>query len=107
MPLPEYPVLFFKPVTSLGGPLDTIPVPPIAQEAEGVDYECELVVVIGREARDVPASAALELRAGLRRRQRRLAPGVAAEEGGQPVESRKGLRRLGAVRAGHRVGGPR
>ncbi len=59
MPLPEYPVLFFKPVTSLGGPLDTIPVPPIAQEAEGVDYECELVVVIGREARDVPASAAL------------------------------------------------
>ncbi len=60
MPLPEYPVLFFKPVTSLGGPLDTIPVPSIAQEAEGVDYECELVVVIGREARDVPASEALE-----------------------------------------------
>lgn len=60
MPLPEYPVLFFKPVTALGGPLDTIPVPAMAQEVEGVDYECELVVVIGREARDVPESKALD-----------------------------------------------
>lgn len=31
----------------------------MAQEAEGVDYECELVAVIGREARDVPEADAL------------------------------------------------
>lgn len=60
LPLPEYPVLFFKPVTSLTGPFDIIPVPPMAQEFEGVDYECELVVVIGKEARDVPESEALD-----------------------------------------------
>ncbi len=60
MPLPKYPVLFYKPVTSLGGPFDTIPVPAIAQEVEGLDYECELVAIIGKEAREVPESKALE-----------------------------------------------
>lgn len=62
--MPKYPVLFFKPVTSVAGPFDTIPVPPIAQEADGVDYECELVAVIGKEAREVPESQALEYVAG-------------------------------------------
>jgi len=60
MPLPTYPVLFYKPVTSLGGPFDNVPVPAMAQEAEGLDYECELVVIIGKEAREVPESKALE-----------------------------------------------
>ncbi|KAI9871867.1 MAG: hypothetical protein M1830_002353 [Pleopsidium flavum] len=60
MPLPKYPVLFYKPVTALTGPFDNIPVPALAQEVEGVDYECELVAVIGKEARDVPESRALE-----------------------------------------------
>ena len=32
----------------------------IAQEGEGLDYECELVAVIGKEARDVPESIALD-----------------------------------------------
>ena len=50
----------FKPVTSLAGPTDPIPVPQIAQEAPGVDYECELVVVIGRQCRDVPEAEALD-----------------------------------------------
>ena len=50
----------FKPVTALAGPTDPIPVPQIAQEAPGVDYECELVVVIGKQARDVPESEALD-----------------------------------------------
>lgn len=59
MPIPKFPVLFYKPVTSITGPTDDIPVPPIAQEGEGLDYECELVVVIGKEARDVPESQAL------------------------------------------------
>ena len=60
MPIPKYPVLFYKPVTALTGPFHNIPVPALAQEAEGVDYECELVAVIGKEARDVPESRALE-----------------------------------------------
>ena len=60
MPLPKYPVLFYKPVTSLGGPFDHVPVPAMAQEVEGLDYECELVAVIGKEAREIPESKALE-----------------------------------------------
>ena len=56
MPIPQYPVLFYKPVTSVGGPFDDIPVSFMAQEADGLDYECELVAVIGREARDVSES---------------------------------------------------
>lgn len=60
MPLPSYPVLFHKPITSLGGPFDNIPVPALAQEVDGLDYECELVVVIGKEAREVPESKALD-----------------------------------------------
>ena len=60
MPLPKYPILFYKPATSLSGPFDAIPIPAIAQEVEGLDYECELVAVIGKEARDVPESKALD-----------------------------------------------
>jgi 2-keto-4-pentenoate hydratase/2-oxohepta-3-ene-1,7-dioic acid hydratase in catechol pathway len=60
MALPKYPVLFFKPVTAITGPFDDIPVAAVAQEGEGLDYECELVVVIGKEARDVPESRALD-----------------------------------------------
>lgn len=64
MPIPKYPVLFYKPVTSIAGPYDDVPVPLMAQEFEGLDYECELVAVIGREAREVPKSKALEYVAG-------------------------------------------
>jgi 2-keto-4-pentenoate hydratase/2-oxohepta-3-ene-1,7-dioic acid hydratase in catechol pathway len=60
LPIPKFPVLFFKPVTAISGPSDDIPVAAIAQEGEGLDYECELVIVIGKEARNVPESRALE-----------------------------------------------
>ncbi|PGG96636.1 hypothetical protein AJ79_09509 [Helicocarpus griseus UAMH5409] len=60
MPVPAYPILFYKPTTALGGPGDDIPVPAIAQEVEGVDYECELVIVIGKECRDVIEEEALD-----------------------------------------------
>lgn len=39
---------------------DPIPVHKIAQEELGVDYECELVFVIGKTARDVPEYQALD-----------------------------------------------
>ncbi|KAL8874487.1 MAG: hypothetical protein Q9174_000180 [Haloplaca sp. 1 TL-2023] len=59
MPLPKYPVLFYKPATALGGPCDAIPVPMPAQEVDGLDYECELVAIIGKAAHNVSESEAL------------------------------------------------
>ena len=46
----DYPVLFTKFASSLTGPYDPVPLPP---EAEAVDYEGELVVVIGETTRRV------------------------------------------------------
>ncbi|KAK0657445.1 hypothetical protein B0T16DRAFT_401721 [Cercophora newfieldiana] len=60
MPIPQFPVLFYKPATSLAGPTDPIPVHPLAQEGTGLDYECELVAVIGKKCVDVPESEALD-----------------------------------------------
>jgi 2-keto-4-pentenoate hydratase/2-oxohepta-3-ene-1,7-dioic acid hydratase in catechol pathway len=50
--VPEEPLVFLKPSTSVSGPGDPIPLPPISNR---VDYEGELAVVIGRIARDVRA----------------------------------------------------
>lgn len=47
-PLPEQPVLFIKPATSVIGPGDPIPLP---QGAGRVDHEAELAAVIGRLCR--------------------------------------------------------
>ncbi|RYP23376.1 hypothetical protein DL767_008830 [Monosporascus sp. MG133] len=60
LPIPKYPVLFYKPITALSGPTDPIPVHQIAQECPGLDYECELVIVIGKQCNDVPESKALD-----------------------------------------------
>ncbi|PYH94423.1 hypothetical protein BO71DRAFT_441015 [Aspergillus ellipticus CBS 707.79] len=60
LPSPKYPVLFYKPVTSVTGPFDDISVSSMAQASKGLDYECELVVVVGKEAKDVPESQALD-----------------------------------------------
>lgn len=49
-PIPEAPMLFFKPATSVIGPLDPINVP---EDAGRVDHEAELAVVIGRLTRKV------------------------------------------------------
>ena len=49
-PLPERPMLFFKPATSVIGPGDPIPLP---EGTERVDHEAELAVVIGRLCRRV------------------------------------------------------
>ncbi|HOJ41070.1 MAG TPA: fumarylacetoacetate hydrolase family protein, partial [bacterium] len=50
-PLPEAPVIFLKATSSLTGHLSPIVLPAVAPSA--VDYEAELVVVIGRKARNV------------------------------------------------------
>lgn len=56
--LPVCPTVFCKPATTIAGPGDTIPIPIIAQ-AKG-DYEGELVIVIGRDAKNVDENRALE-----------------------------------------------
>lgn len=54
--LPEEPMLFMKPSTSVIGPGDFIIYP--SHMSHRVDYEGELAIVIGREAKDVPAERA-------------------------------------------------
>jgi 2-keto-4-pentenoate hydratase/2-oxohepta-3-ene-1,7-dioic acid hydratase in catechol pathway len=48
LPVPEEPILFLKPASSLLGPGDAIVIPP---RSARVDYEAELAVVIGKTAR--------------------------------------------------------
>jgi 2-keto-4-pentenoate hydratase/2-oxohepta-3-ene-1,7-dioic acid hydratase in catechol pathway len=48
--LPEEPLLFFKPPSAIIGPNTVIVLPP---ESERVDYEAELVLVVGRSCRNV------------------------------------------------------
>jgi acylpyruvate hydrolase len=57
----DYPVLFTKFASSLTGPYDPVPLPP---EADAVDYEGELVVVIGETVRRVSREQALAAVAG-------------------------------------------
>lgn len=57
----DYPVLFTKFATTLTGPYDPIPLPP---ESEAIDYEGELVVVIGERGRRIPPDRALDFVAG-------------------------------------------
>jgi acylpyruvate hydrolase len=59
--LPEYPVLFTKFASTLTGPYDQIGCPP---ESRAIDYEGELLVVIGQRARRVPQDQALGVVAG-------------------------------------------
>lgn len=51
LPLPSSPLIFLKPSTAVIGPEDNIVLPP---DSRRVDYEAELGVVIGRQAKDVP-----------------------------------------------------
>jgi acylpyruvate hydrolase len=57
----DYPVLFTKFASTLTGPYADIPLPP---EPAAIDYEGELVVVIGERGRRVPPERALDLVAG-------------------------------------------
>ena len=57
MAIPAEPVLFMKPPSSLLGPGGVIIYPEMSQR---VDHEAELAIVIGREAKNVPAAAAAD-----------------------------------------------
>ena len=56
-PVPAYPGLFAKLPTSIVGPGDAIVMPPDATE---LHYEGEMVIVIGKQARNVPEAQALD-----------------------------------------------
>ena len=60
-PIPKEPILFSKYPTALIGHNDNIVLPPVSQE---VDYEAELVIVIGQGGRNIPAASALNHVAG-------------------------------------------
>jgi 2-keto-4-pentenoate hydratase/2-oxohepta-3-ene-1,7-dioic acid hydratase in catechol pathway len=60
-PIPKEPVLFSKFATALIGDGDAIVLPPVSRE---VDYEAELVLVIGKKGRQVSAAQALDHLAG-------------------------------------------
>lgn len=55
---PPFPFIFFKPNTCVAGHGDAIVIPTIAQDDQA-DYEGELCVILGRDAKDVTADDAL------------------------------------------------
>ena len=57
MDAPERPVLFLKPTTTITGPTAQVILPDVSYQ---VDYEGELVIVIGKSARDVPEDKAMD-----------------------------------------------
>ncbi|CAG8885184.1 unnamed protein product [Penicillium salamii] len=60
-PNPDVPTLFMKPSSSLADPWPAPTVlPKITQQDNTGDYESEMVIVIGRDAKDVPESEALD-----------------------------------------------
>jgi 2,4-didehydro-3-deoxy-L-rhamnonate hydrolase len=61
MPIPEYPVLFYKSPTCIVGPNDTVMLP---KDSTHGDWEVELGIVIGRTARYVEEKDALKYVAG-------------------------------------------
>jgi 2-keto-4-pentenoate hydratase/2-oxohepta-3-ene-1,7-dioic acid hydratase in catechol pathway len=55
---PLYPMFFAKMSTAANGPFDAIELPAVSDE---LDYEAELVVIIGRRCRNVPRARAREV----------------------------------------------
>jgi 2-keto-4-pentenoate hydratase/2-oxohepta-3-ene-1,7-dioic acid hydratase in catechol pathway len=55
--IPENPMLLIKSSNTLTNPLDPILIP---KRSSQIDYECELAVVIGRDAKDVAREKALD-----------------------------------------------
>lgn len=60
-PIPDEPVLFCKLPNALIGPEEPIVLPPVSNE---VDYEAELVIVVGRGGRFIPKERAMDHVAG-------------------------------------------
>jgi len=59
--IPEHPIVFLKPSTAIIGSGDNVMIPPISQD---VHHEVELVVMIGKDGKNIPKSKAYEHVAG-------------------------------------------
>jgi 2-keto-4-pentenoate hydratase/2-oxohepta-3-ene-1,7-dioic acid hydratase in catechol pathway len=55
--IPERPLIFFKPTSALIGPGDAIMLPAVSQQ---VEYEAELVMVVGKRGRNILEAEAME-----------------------------------------------
>jgi len=55
--IPEEPIIFMKPWTSIIGPQEPVIKPSFVKE---LDYEVELAIIIGRKGRDIPVSEAAD-----------------------------------------------
>jgi 2-keto-4-pentenoate hydratase/2-oxohepta-3-ene-1,7-dioic acid hydratase in catechol pathway len=62
MKIPAEPIIFMKATSAIIGPNDAVVIPPDSQKS---DWEVELGIIIGREARYVPLARALEHVAGV------------------------------------------
>jgi 2,4-didehydro-3-deoxy-L-rhamnonate hydrolase len=62
MKIPSEPIIFMKATSAIIGPNDNVVIPPTSQKS---DWEVELGIVIGQEARYVPLERALEHVAGV------------------------------------------
>ncbi|KAK5702376.1 hypothetical protein LTR17_022373 [Elasticomyces elasticus] len=58
LPLPKNPSVFLKPADALAGPFDVVPTHPDTREM--LDYEGELVIVMGKDAKNVEEHEALD-----------------------------------------------
>ena len=56
--IPEYPVFFTKTVTAVTGPFDPIPYDP--KVSDKIDWEVELVVVVGPGGKNIPEARAMD-----------------------------------------------
>jgi 2-keto-4-pentenoate hydratase/2-oxohepta-3-ene-1,7-dioic acid hydratase in catechol pathway len=64
MEVPRYPALFMKNLASVTHPENPIIIPTCCMKKPEVDYEIELAVLIGKEAKNVSAENALDFVAG-------------------------------------------
>jgi 2-keto-4-pentenoate hydratase/2-oxohepta-3-ene-1,7-dioic acid hydratase in catechol pathway len=83
--IPEKPVVFAKYPNTVIGPGEPIRIPPIAEQ---IDYEAELAVVIGRQARNVSEAEALEYVFGYTNSNDVSARDLQFSEGGQWTRSK-------------------
>lgn len=59
-PIPDKPIVFMKPTSALNHHQGNIQIPSVCDHGPEVDYEAELAVIIGKAARNVPESEALD-----------------------------------------------
>ncbi len=95
--IPREPVLFSKFATAIIGPGESIRLPAVSRE---VDYEAELVLVVGKKGRNLRAADAMDHLAGYTIGHDVSARDWQLQEGRQTMVGRQDLRHLRADRSG-------